>query len=82
MKGWGKLTGTHTIGVDLSKGGTEEIKAKNIILATGSEPASLPKGMLDLDEKYVVSSTGALSLQKIPKTMCVVGGGVIGLEMA
>jgi len=62
MKGWGKLTGTHTIGVDLSKGGTEEIKAKNIILATGSEPASLPKGMLDLDEKYVVSSTGALSL--------------------
>ena len=81
VKGWGKFTGPNSIGVDLNEGGTDEIKAKNIIIATGSEPASLPAGMLDIDEKYVVTSTGALDLKNIPKTMVVVGGGVIGLEM-
>lgn len=61
--------------------GTEEIKCKNILIATGSEPTSLPAGLLDIDEEYVVSSTGALDLKNIPKKMIVVGGGVIGLEM-
>jgi dihydrolipoamide dehydrogenase len=65
----------------MNAGGTEQIKVKNVIIATGSEPASLPKGMLDIDEEYVVSSTGALALKSIPKRMTVVGGGVIGLEM-
>ena len=56
--------------------------AKNIIIATGSEPNSLPVATgLATDEKYVVSSTGALTLDKIPKKMVVIGGGVIGLEM-
>ena len=81
MKGWGKFTGPNSVGVDLNDGKTEEIKAKNIIIATGSEPSSLPAGMLDIDEKYVVTSTGALALDKVPKKMVVVGGGVIGLEM-
>lgn len=81
MKGWGKFTGENSVAVDLNDGKTEEIKVKNVIIATGSEPASLPAGMLDIDEKYVVTSTGALSLEKIPKKMVVVGGGVIGLEM-
>lgn len=81
MKGWGKFADKNTVEVDLNEGGTEQIKVKNVIIATGSEPASLPKGMLDIDEEYVVSSTGALALKKIPKKMIVVGGGVIGLEM-
>jgi dihydrolipoamide dehydrogenase len=81
MKGWGKFTGPNTVGVDMNDGKTEEIKFKNVIIATGSEPSSLPKGMLDIDEEFVVTSTGALDLKKIPKKMIVVGGGVIGLEM-
>mmetsp|Transcript_13104 Transcript_13104/g.22116 ORF Transcript_13104/g.22116 Transcript_13104/m.22116 type:complete len:359 (-) Transcript_13104:75-1151(-) len=81
MKGWGKFQDANTIAVDKNEGGTEEIKVKNVIIATGSEPTQLPKGILDIDEEYVVTSTGALALKKIPKKMIVVGGGVIGLEM-
>ncbi len=55
------------------------IEAEKIIISTGSEPTSLP-GM-EFDEKIVLSSTGALSLKKVPKKMVVVGGGYIGLEM-
>lgn len=62
------------------KVGDESIRAKNIIIATGSEPIELP--FLKFDEKQIVSSTGALALQTIPKTMVVVGGGVIGVELA
>jgi dihydrolipoamide dehydrogenase len=81
-KGWGKFASTHEIDIDLNAGGTEQIKAKNIIIATGSEPNSLPNETgLATDEQYVVSSTGALSLKTIPKKMVVIGGGVIGLEM-
>ncbi len=43
--------------------GTQEIKVKNVIIATGSEPSSLPPGLLDIDEEYVVTSTGALDLK-------------------
>jgi dihydrolipoamide dehydrogenase len=82
MKGWGKFHDKNTIAVDMNGGGTEQIRAKNIIIATGSEPNSLPASSgLALDEKFVVSSTGALALESIPKRMVVVGGGVIGLEM-
>lgn len=59
--------------------GEQVINAKNIVIATGSEVVSLPG--IEIDEKQIVSSTGALSLTSIPKTMIVVGGGVIGLEM-
>jgi dihydrolipoamide dehydrogenase len=58
----------------------QEISAKYFILATGSEPIALP--FLPFDEKTVVSSTGALSLSSIPKKMVVIGGGVIGVELA
>ncbi len=54
-------------------------KAKNIVIATGSVPASLPG--INIDEKNVISSTGALSLPNIPKSLVVIGGGYIGLEM-
>ena len=55
----------------------EQIGAKNIILATGSEPISLP--FLPFDEKKIISSTGALSLSKVPERLLVIGAGVIGV---
>lgn len=60
-------------------GSTEEWLGKDIIIATGSKVATLPG--IEIDETDVVSSTGALSLKKVPKSMIVVGGGYIGLEM-
>lgn len=81
VKGWGKFASPNEIEVDLTQGGKETIKAKNIIIATGSEPSPLPGNVIPIDEKYVVSSTGALSLSQIPKKLVVIGGGVIGLEM-
>ena len=81
IKGTGKFSSATLIDVDVVGGGSEQIKAKNIIIATGSEPSPLPGNVIPIDEKFVVSSTGALSLEKIPKKMVVIGGGVIGLEM-
>lgn len=67
--------------IEVTNGGTKQIfEARNIILATGSEPIPLP--FLPFDEKIVVSSTGALNLVQPPKKMVVVGGGVIGVELA
>ena len=54
-------------------------KTKNIVIATGSEATSLPG--INIDEKRIISSTGALSLKKVPKKLAVIGGGYIGLEM-
>ncbi len=54
-------------------------KAKNIVIATGSYPSTIPG--VDVDEKNIISSTGALSLDKIPKSLIIIGGGYIGLEM-
>ena len=60
-------------------GEIETISAKNFIIATGSEPSTFPG--LPFDEKIIVSSTGALSLEKVPERLVVIGGGAIGLEM-
>lgn len=65
--------------VDLNKGGNKTFTTKNILLSTGSEPTGFPN--LPYDEKVVISSTGALSLPKIPKSMVLIGGGVIGIEL-
>ena len=81
MKGYGKFASANEIDIDLVDGTKDRIKAKNIIIATGSEPSPLPGNVIPVDEKYVVSSTGALALDKIPKKLVVIGGGVIGLEM-
>ena len=81
LKGHGKFSSPNEIEVDLNDGGKDSIKAKNVIIATGSEPSPLPGNVIPIDEKYVVSSTGALSLEKIPKKLVVIGGGVIGLEL-
>ncbi|WP_288929531.1 dihydrolipoyl dehydrogenase [uncultured Maritimibacter sp.] len=74
LKGWGKISGKGEVTV-----GDETHKAKNIVIATGSEASSLPG--VEIDEKVVVTSTGALELGKIPKKLVVIGAGVIGLEM-
>ena len=82
MVGWGKFKSNSEVTVDLNSGTSESFKAKNIIIATGSEPNELPASTgLNFDEEYVVSSTGALSLKEIPRKMAVIGGGVIGLEL-
>src|ERR1700704_4683781 len=62
-----------------SKAGTREISTKHIVIATGSDVAPLPG--IAIDEKRIVSSTGALSLNPVPKRLLVVGAGVIGLEL-
>lgn len=74
LRGFGKIVAKGKVDVD---GKTYE--TKNIVIATGSEVASLP--FIKIDEKKVVSSTGALELQTVPKSMIVIGGGVIGLEL-
>jgi len=74
LKGWGSVPEAGKVKV-----GDEVHEAKNIIIASGSEPAGLPG--VEVDEKVVVTSTGALELNKIPKKMLVIGAGVIGLEL-
>lgn len=74
LKGWGSIPEAGKVKV-----GDETHNAKNIIIASGSEPSSLPG--IEVDEKMVVTSTGALELGKIPKKMVVIGAGVIGLEL-
>ena len=68
-----------TVEVKLADGKTRSLSAKHIIIATGSDVAPLPG--VTLDEKQIVSSTGALSLTAVPKKLLVVGAGVIGLEL-
>ncbi|MGB1360950.1 MAG: dihydrolipoyl dehydrogenase [Alphaproteobacteria bacterium] len=74
ITGSAELLGGGKISVD-----GNEISAKNILIATGSVPSSLPN--LEIDEKTIVSSTGALDFDKVPEHMVIIGGGVIGLEL-
>ena len=78
LKGTGKILGTGKVEVR-GDGKTETVETKNIVIATGSDIARL-KG-IEIDEKRVVSSTGALSLEKVPERMLIIGAGVIGLEL-
>ena len=79
FKGKGVLFSKNDVVVYESDNKRTNIKAKNIVIATGSEVSSLPG--LKIDEKNIVSSTGALSFSKVPKKLAVIGGGYIGLEM-
>ncbi|MEM6305996.1 MAG: dihydrolipoyl dehydrogenase [Pseudomonadota bacterium] len=74
LKGWGSIPEAGKVKV-----GEEVHEAKSIIIATGSEPSTLPG--VEVDEKTVVTSTGALELSKVPRSMIVIGAGVIGLEL-
>ena len=79
IKGHGSFNNKNEINVTTSDGSKSQIKGKHIIIATGSSVSTLPN--IDIDEKTVVSSTGALDLEKVPEKMIVIGGGVIGLEL-
>ncbi|MEP4053289.1 MAG: dihydrolipoyl dehydrogenase [Litorimonas sp.] len=74
IRGFGKIKSKGEVEVD-----GKVYKTKNIVIATGSEVANLPG--VEIDEKTIVSSTGALDLQEVPKNLLVIGGGVIGLEL-
>ncbi|KAF1357130.1 dihydrolipoamide dehydrogenase [Delphinella strobiligena] len=80
IKGTGAFVDEHTVAVNLVEGGETSVRGKNILVATGSEATPFPG--LTIDEKKVITSTGAIALQEVPKKMVVIGGGIIGLEMA
>ena len=79
LTGFGKILKAGSVELKKDDGSTEVISTKFIVIATGSIPTELP--FLKFDEKKILSSTGALALSEVPKTMLVVGGGVIGLEL-
>jgi dihydrolipoamide dehydrogenase len=74
LKGLGTFTGPNTVKV-----GDRTVTAKNIVIATGSSVTPLPG--VEIDQKVIVDSTGALELPQVPRSMVVIGGGVIGLEL-
>jgi len=78
LKGKGRIAAIGQVAVE-GAGGSQIYATKNILIATGSESMPLPG--ITVDEKRIVTSTGALSLSPVPKTMTVIGGGVIGLEL-
>jgi len=80
LKGKGLIQNNNTVSVIDDSKKKNTYKAKNIIIATGSSPVSLPD--IRIDEKTIVSSTGALSFEKPPKNLIVIGGGYIGLELS
>ena len=80
IHGRGKFAGPKTIEVDLKSGGTQRVEAEKIIIATGSRPAQIPT--FPFDKKRILSSDDALQLNEIPKSILVIGAGVIGCEYA
>lgn len=79
VNGHGKITGPNEVTALKSDGSSEVVKTKNILIATGSEVTPFPG--IPVDEETIVSSTGALSLSKVPERLVVIGAGVIGLEL-
>ena len=79
FKGTGSFKSKNEILIKDNEGKEKLIEADKIVIATGSEPVPLPN--IEFDEKIILSSTGALNLNELPKKMVVVGGGYIGLEM-
>ncbi|XP_037692307.1 dihydrolipoyl dehydrogenase, mitochondrial [Choloepus didactylus] len=79
VNGYGKITGKNQVTATKPDGSTQVIDTKNILIATGSEVTPFPG--ITIDEDTIVSSTGALSLKKVPEKMIVIGAGVIGVEL-
>lgn len=79
IEGAGKFLNKNQIEVTKPDGAKETVSAKNFIIAAGSEVAKLPGA--EIDEKIIISSTGALDLTKVPQKMIIIGAGVIGLEL-
>jgi len=81
FRGTGRIAAAGKVVVTGEDGKEQAVETKNIVIATGSDVAGIPGVEVKFDEKVIVSSTGALELTKVPETMIVVGGGVIGLEL-
>ncbi|MCB1448791.1 MAG: dihydrolipoyl dehydrogenase [Nitratireductor sp.] len=79
--GTGSIPAAGKVSVRDDDGKETLLETRNIVIATGSDIAGIPGVDVKIDEKTIVSSTGAIALSKVPETMIVVGGGVIGLEM-
>ena len=79
IHGHGSFVDAHTISVKDEKGIDNSIGAKNVIIATGSKPASLP--FINIDKERIITSTEALEMKEVPKHLIIIGGGVIGLEL-
>jgi dihydrolipoamide dehydrogenase len=79
VKGRGRIAGAGKVEVTAEDGSTQTLEARNIVVATGSEPAGLPG--VTVDNQRIVDSTGALSLPEVPKHLVVIGAGIIGLEL-
>ncbi len=79
FQGIGRIIAPGKVEVKSADGKTQTLETKNIVIATGSDVARLPG--IDIDEKRVVSSTGALELPNVPKRLVIVGAGIIGLEL-
>ena len=80
FNGTATLTDRNAISVSTSDGTTEQLHAKNIIIATGSEPAEPP--VFEIDETQVLTTTGVLNLTELPESLLIIGGGVSGCEFA
>ncbi len=79
IKGFGRISGPGKVTVAADGGAETVLDARNIVIATGSEPSRLPG--VEVDQAWIVDSTGALALNAVPKSMIVIGAGVIGLEL-
>jgi dihydrolipoamide dehydrogenase len=80
IRGYGRFTSPHQLQVELAEGGTTTVGFEQAIIAAGSEPLTLP--FIPASDPRVVDSTGALEISEVPRRLLVIGGGIIGLEMA
>ena len=79
VKGEGRIAGPGEVTVKAPDGAEQTLETNNIVIATGSEPSRLPG--VEVDQKAIVDSTGALALDAVPKRLVVIGAGIIGLEL-
>jgi dihydrolipoamide dehydrogenase len=79
LEGLGSFVDATHVLVTKSDGSSETIEAKNVIIATGSKPSSLP--FISIDKERIITSTEALKLKEVPKHLVIIGGGVIGIEL-
>ena len=81
FQGTGRVVSAGKVAVKAEDGSEQVLETKNIVIATGSDVAGIPGVPVEIDEEVIISSTGGIALKKVPQTLIVVGGGVIGLEL-
>ncbi len=81
FQGTGRVVSAGKVAVKAEDGSEQVLETRNIVIATGSDVAGIPGVQVEIDEQVIISSTGGIALKKVPETLIVVGGGVIGLEL-